>query len=103
MSDDRLTQIESMLHQLATAALRHDNEFSRWSQRMERIEATVADNAQAIAGISQALGQTRERLDQIAEQQQANTQQIAANTEGITDLRLLLRDFLSQQHGNGAV
>jgi hypothetical protein len=42
-------------------------------------------------------------LEQVAQQQQvnteqitANTQQIASNTEGITELTLLLREFLQQ-------
>jgi phage shock protein A len=57
----RLDRIESLLLQLAESSVRHDNEFSRWEQRMDRaaermdrIEATVDGNAQAIAQMQQS-------------------------------------------------
>ena len=79
-SSSRLDRIEAMMLELATASVRHDNEFSR-------INAT---------------------LDKISKQQAANTQQIEANTRqcalnqesiqtltaSIQELRNLVADYI---------
>jgi C4-type Zn-finger protein len=63
------------------------------SDRLDRIEQILERIAiQQETNIQQIEANTR--------QIEANTQQIAANAEGISELRLLLRDYFSRS-GNG--
>ncbi|WP_448564439.1 hypothetical protein [Trichothermofontia sp.] len=72
-SNSRLDRIEALMLELATASVRHDNEFSRLNAA----------------------------LDRISEQQAANTRQIALNQENIQvltasiqELRNLVADYI---------
>lgn len=58
MSTERLDQIEALLLQLSTAAVRHDNQLSR-------LEQLVQSNAQAIEANAQAIATQRQAHDEL--------------------------------------
>jgi uncharacterized membrane protein YccC len=79
----RLDRIEAIVLELATASVRHDNEFSR---------------------INAVLEQVAQRQDQTEAMQQANAEQIALNrqdisalTASIQDLRNLVADYIQSR------
>jgi len=76
----RLDRIEALMLELATASVRHDNEFSRLNAALDRISEQQAANTHQI---------------------EANTRQIALNQESIQvltasiqELRNLVADYI---------
>jgi DNA repair ATPase RecN len=83
---DRLDRVEEVLVQLSASSARHD--------------AAISQIYDILGQVSTRLQQISIQQEQISIQQAANTQQIAGNSEGISELRLLLRDYFSRG-GNG--
>ncbi len=76
----RLDRIESIMLELATASVRHDNEFSRINTTLEKINEQQAANAQQIEA------NTR--------QGRLNQESIHTLTASIQDLRNLVADYI---------
>jgi 5,10-methylenetetrahydrofolate reductase len=76
----RLDRIEALMLEMATASMRHDNEFSR-------INATLGT-------MGTRLDQVTERIDQVTAQQAANQEAIAHLTASILDLRNVVSDYI---------
>ncbi|MEX0271641.1 hypothetical protein AB3R30_21195 [Leptolyngbyaceae cyanobacterium UHCC 1019] len=83
----RLDRIESIILELATASVRHDNEFSRINKTLERINEQQAANARQIeANTRQIEANTR--------QGELNQESIHTLTASIQDLRNLVADYI---------
>ncbi len=76
----RLDRIESIMLELATASVRHDNEFSRINTTLEKINEQQAANARQIEA------NTR--------QGRLNQESIHTLTASIQDLRNLVADYI---------
>ncbi len=76
----RLDRIESIMLELATASVRHDNEFSRINATLERINEQQAANAQQIEASTR--------------QGQLNQESIHTLTASIQDLRNVVADYI---------
>lgn len=80
----RLDRIESIMLELATASVRHDNEFSRINTTLEKINEQQAANARQIEA------NTR--------QGRLNQESIHTLTASIQDLRNLVADYIQDVH-----
>jgi len=90
----RLDRIEAIMLELATASVRHDNEFSR-------INAIFDRNAQQIEAITQRIEANTQQIEAITQRIEANTRQGALNQESIQtltasiqELRNLVADYI---------
>ena len=79
----RLDRIESIMLELATASVRHDNEFSRINTTLEKINEQQAANARQIEA------NTR--------QGRLNQESIHTLTASIQDLRNLVADYIQER------
>jgi predicted S18 family serine protease len=73
--------------ELATASVRHDNEFSRINTTLERLEHIAEQQQTAIA-------QHDRTLSRIEAQQELNTQAIAHLTANLLELRTLVANYI---------
>ncbi len=98
----RLDRIESILLELATASVRHDNEFSRLSHSLESLDAKIRDNADHIDRVTSTLdakiSANTEHLDRVNSSLDAkisaNAEQIAHLTASIAELRNVVSDYI---------
>jgi chromosome segregation ATPase len=111
---NRLDRIETILLELATASVRHANEFSRIHSALERLEqvaeqqqTTIAQHEQTLSRIEaqQELNiQMMDRIEaqqelniqaiaRIEAQQEINQQQIALNRENINTLTTSIQEL----------
>jgi chromosome segregation ATPase len=77
-NNSRLDRIESIMFDLATASVRHDN-------TLERLESLIGQHDQA--------------LSRIENQQQLNAQAIAELTANMLDLRTLVANYIQNCSG----
>lgn len=83
----RLDRIEALMLELATASVRHDNEFSRLNAALNQIsEQQVANARQIEANTRQIEINTR--------QQALNQEDIRVLTVSIQELRNLVADYI---------
>jgi predicted nucleic acid-binding Zn-ribbon protein len=82
----RLDRLEAIMLDLATASVRHDNEFSRINAALERITQQQEANNQAIA-------QNQQAIAQLTVEQHLSRQDINALTASIQELRNLVADY----------
>jgi hypothetical protein len=75
----RLDRIEAIMLELATASVRHDNEFSRINAVLDRIDEQQALNARQIEANSRLI--------------EANTRQGALNQESIQNLTTSIQEL----------
>jgi len=104
----RLDRIETIMLELATASVRHDNAISRHDEEFSRINAQQEANIHAIANLTaeQQLGrqdinsltasiqELRNHQEATTAGQEFNRQSIATLTASIQELRNLLADYL---------
>ena len=83
----RLDRIEALMLEMATASMRHDNEFSR-------INATLSTMGTRLDQVTDRMDEIGIRLDQVTEQQAANQEAIAHLTASILDLRNVVSDYI---------
>ncbi|MGI0486331.1 hypothetical protein ACN4EK_12895 [Pantanalinema rosaneae CENA516] len=86
----RLDRIEALMLELATASVRHDNEFSRINANLDRISAQQTVNAQQIEA------NTRQ-IEAHTHQIEANREQIATLTASIQELRNMVADYIQSR------
>ncbi|UZQ53402.1 hypothetical protein OOK60_12925 [Trichothermofontia sichuanensis B231] len=83
----RLDRIEALMLELATASIRHDNEFSRLNAVLNQISEQQAANARQI--------EANTRQIEINTRQQAlNQEDIRVLTASIQGLRNLVADYI---------
>jgi chromosome segregation ATPase len=79
----RLDRIEALMMELATASVRHDNEFSRINQTLDRVAEQQEANRQAIS--------------QLTAEQHLSRQDINTLTASIQELRNLVADYIQSR------
>ena len=79
-SSSRLERIEALMLELATASVRHDNEFSRINGMLDRLTIGQEQNRQMIADLATAQEQMRQRVADLLAAQEQERQAIAALT-----------------------
>ncbi len=83
----RLDLVEVLMLELATASVRHDNEFSRINVTLERVTQQQEANNQAIA-------QNQQAIAQLTAEQQLSRQDINTLTASIQELRNPVADYI---------
>ncbi len=86
----RLDRIETLMLELATASVRHDNEFSRINATLERVTQQQEANNQAIA-------QNQQAIAQLTADQQLSRQDINTLTASIQELRNMVADYIQSR------
>jgi chromosome segregation ATPase len=83
----RLNRIEALMLELATASVRHDNEFSR-------INAILDRNAQQIESLTHRIEANSQQIEANSRQGALNQESIQNLTASIQDLRNLVADYI---------
>jgi 1,6-anhydro-N-acetylmuramate kinase len=99
--NDRLDRIEAIILELATASVRHDNEFSRINAQQEANTRAIASltagqelNRQAIASLTAGQELNRQAIANLTAEQQLSRQDINSLTASILELRNLVADYI---------
>lgn len=80
----RLDRIEALMLELATASVRHDNEFSRINQTLDRV---AEQQREADARYEQRFGNLTAQIE-------VNREQISTLTASIHELRNMVADYI---------
>ncbi|HEY9648410.1 MAG TPA: hypothetical protein V6C88_18675 [Chroococcidiopsis sp.] len=107
----RLDRIEALMLEIATASVRHDNEFSRINatlqtmgtrldqvtERIDQVTERIDQVTERIDRVTERIDQVTERIDQVTIQQAANQEAIAHLTASILDLRNVVSDYIQRR------
>lgn len=90
----RLDRIEALMLELATASIRHDNEFSRLNAVLNQISEQQAANARQIEANARQIEANTQQIEINTRQQALNQEDIRVLTASIQELRNLVADYI---------